>query len=280
MSTPDPATWAPPNDIEEFKRQYEVDAADLFNHIAVLVQRIRHERDTTRAQLAAAHETINKLEEQVTQLNLDLNVARASPTPTAPMPVAAAPPPTTVSTFRSEKFPDPEKFDGTRNKLPGFTTQLRMKGEVNDDRFRNQAANVIYAVSYLEETALDQVIPLVNANPAAPCFSVTAFVANLEALFGDLDSWNTVHHQLVTLKQGKEHFATYYSQLLHIVTYLDYNEGAKIDALAEGLLEDLKDDMTYRTDRPDTVEVYATMLMTIDNQIRAVRSNNVQSITR
>ncbi|KAH0606068.1 uncharacterized protein H6S33_004525 [Morchella sextelata] len=268
MSTPDPPTWAPPNDVEEFKRQYEVDAAGLFNNIAVLVQRIRLQRDTLNTQLTAANETIDNLEEQVTQLNLNLNVARAAPAPAASAPVAAAPPPTTVPAFRSEKFPDPEKFDGTRNKLPGFTTQLRIKLEVNHDRFRNEAAKVIYAVSRLEGRALDQVVPLVNANPAAPLSSVTAFVAHLEASFGDPDPRGTARRQLVTLKQGKGDFATYYSQFLRIVAYLDYNEGAKIDALAEGLSEDLKDAMTYRTDRPNTVEAYAPMLMTIDNQVR------------
>jgi hypothetical protein len=254
--------------VEEFKRQYEVDAADLFNHIAVLVQRIRLERDTARTQLAAANETIDNLEEQVTRLNLDLNIARAAPAPAISVPVTAAPPPTTVPAFRSEKFPDPEKFNGTRTKLSGFTTQLRMKLEVNHDRFRNEAANVIYAVSRLEGRALDQVVPLINANPAAPFSSVTAFVAHLEASFGDPDPRGTTRRQLVALKQGKGDFATYYSQFLRIVAYLDYNEGAKIDALAEGLLEDLKDAMTYRTDRPNTVEAYATMLMTIDNQVR------------
>ncbi|KAH0608775.1 uncharacterized protein H6S33_001003 [Morchella sextelata] len=242
MSTPDPPTWAPPNDVEEFKRQYEVDAADLFNNIAILVQRIRLQRDTFSTQLATANETIDNLEEQVTQLNLDLNVACAAPAPAASAPVAAAPPPTTVPAFRSEKFPDPEKFDGT--------------------------PKVIYAVSCLEGRALDQVVPLVNANPAAPFSSVTALVTHLEASFGDPDPRGTARRQLIALKQGKGDFATYYSQFLRIVAYLDYNEGAKIDALAGGLSEDLKDAMTYRTGRPNTVEAYATMLMTIDNQVR------------
>jgi hypothetical protein len=210
MSTSDPPIWAPPNDVEEFKRQYEVDAADLFNHIAVLVQRIRHERDTTHTQVAAANETIDNLEEQVTQLNLDLNVARAIPAPTVSVPIATAPPPT-VPAFRSEKFPDPEKFDGTRTKLPGFTNQFRMKLDVNDDRFRNEAAKVIYTISCLEGRTLDQVVLLVNANPAARFSSVTAFVAHLEASFGDSDPLGSACCQLVTLKQGKGDLATYYS---------------------------------------------------------------------
>ncbi|KAH0606065.1 uncharacterized protein H6S33_004522 [Morchella sextelata] len=277
MSTPNPPTWAPPNDVEEFKRQYEVDAAELFKNIAVLVQRIRLQRDTLSTQFAAANETIDNLEEQVIRLNLDLNVAHAASAPTVAVLVAAAPPPATAPAFRSEKFPDPEKFDGTRTKLLGFTTQLRMKLEVNHDRFRNEAAKVIYAISRLEGRALDQVVPLVNANPAAPFSSVTAFVAHLEASFGDPDSRGTARRQLVALKQGKGDFATYYSQFLRIVAYLYYNEGAKIDALTEGLSEDLKDAITYRTDRPNTIEAYATMFgaVKLNNGLFGIRWDNL-----
>ncbi|KAH0606520.1 uncharacterized protein H6S33_003354, partial [Morchella sextelata] len=275
MSTPDPPVWAAPNDVESFRRMYEADPTELFDNIATLVQLVRLQRDTLHAQLTAANETIDNLEEQINRLNLDLNVARAAPAATVAVPVAAAPPPAPVPTFRSEKFPDPEKFDGTCTKLPGFTTQLRMKLEVNHDRFRNEAAKVIYAVSRLEGRALDQVVPLVNANPAAPFSSVTAFVAHLEASFGDPDPRGTARRQLVALKQGKGDFATYYSQFLRIVAYLAYNEGAKIDALAEGLSEDLKDAITYRIDRPNTVEAYATMLMTIDNQVRGRKAEQL-----
>ncbi|KAH0608327.1 uncharacterized protein H6S33_001461 [Morchella sextelata] len=268
MSTPDPTVWAAPNDVEGFRQMYEADSTELFNNIATLVQHVGFQRDTLHTQLTAANETIDNLEGQINRLNLDLNIARASSAPTVAVPVAAAPPPAPVPTFRSEKFPDPEKFDGTRTKLPRFITQLRMKLEVNHDRFRNEAAKVIYAVSHLEGRALDQVIPLINANPAAPFSSITAFVAHLEASFGDPDPQNTARPQLVALKQGKGDFANYYSQFLHIVAYLDYNEGAKIGALTEGPSEDLKDAITYQADRPNTIEAYATMLMTIDNQVQ------------
>ncbi|KAH0604186.1 uncharacterized protein H6S33_007217 [Morchella sextelata] len=167
-----------PNNIEEFKQKYKVEATVLFNHNAILTQRISHERDTTHTQLAATHETIDNLEEQLIQLNLDLNIARAASTFTVSVPIVAAPPPSTVSTFRSKN---------------------------------NEAANVIYAVSRLEGRDLDQGVPLINTDPAVPFSSITAFVAHLEASFGDPDLRSTTRHQLVALKEGKGDFATYYS---------------------------------------------------------------------
>lgn len=73
---------------------------------------------------------------------------------------------------------------------------------------------------------------------------------------------------MVALKQAKGDFETYYSQFFRIMAYFDSNEGAKIGALAEGLSDNLRNAMTYCTGRPNMVEAYATMLMTIEYQIR------------
>ncbi|KAH0603272.1 uncharacterized protein H6S33_007594 [Morchella sextelata] len=139
-----------------------------------------------RTLLSAFHKTIGYLEEQVIQVNLDLNVDHTTSAPNVPIPIFAATAPTTVSTFGSETFP--EKFDGIRTKISGFVTQLRMKHEVNHNRFRNGTAKVIHAVSCLEGRALDQVIQLVNANPADFFSSVTFFVAQMKGSFRDLNT--------------------------------------------------------------------------------------------
>ncbi|KAI1007902.1 hypothetical protein K3495_g326 [Podosphaera aphanis] len=219
------------------------------------------ERDQSKAKLDAANQTIDNLEELTTKLNVDLSIARAGHTQATT--TSSTEPKSVAYAFRSEKFPDPEKFDGSRTKLPGFMTELRMKLVVNHDRFRNEAAKVIYSISRLEARALDQVVPLVNANFFAPFPSVTAFIAHFEASFGDPDL-----RELLALQQGKGDFASYYSQFLRIIAYLDYNEAAKIDALTDGLSDDLKDALMYRVEKPRSLLEFATMLMTIDNRIR------------
>ncbi|KAH0609690.1 uncharacterized protein H6S33_013176 [Morchella sextelata] len=215
--------------------------------------------------LSAVHKTIDYLEEQVIQVNLDVNVDHTAHALNIPVPVFVATAPTTVSTFGSETFP--EKFDGIWTKISGFVTQLRMKHEVNHNRFRNGTAKVIHAVSSLEVRVLDQVIQLVNANPADFFSSVTFFVAYMEGSFRELNTRSTNYRQLVPLRQGKGDFPTYYSQFIRNVSHLHYNKGVKIDELPERLLDNFRDVMTYRTDRPNMVEAYATILVTIDNQM-------------
>lgn len=266
MDTTAKSTWSPPTNFEEFQEQFNTDSRNVYEEIVALLNRIRKERQDCRDQLVAAMQTIDNLEEQTTQLNLDLNIARAGHTSTAP--IFSNTSPNAAFAFRSEKFRDPDKFNGTRAKLPGFLTQLRMKLEVNSDRFRNEAAQVIYAISCLEGRALDQVVPLVNSNPSMPFSSISAFIAHLEASFGDPDPRGTARRELVALKQGTGDFATYYSKFLRIISYLEYNEAAKMDALAEGLSEDLKGAMIYQMEKPISLEQYALTLMTIDNRIR------------
>ena len=286
--------WDSPNNVTEFCQQFENDSSTLYGHIVTLIQRLRNERShaTTRleksnserdeekrklvsayeerdraiAQLSLAHQSIDQLEEQSTKLNLELNIARAGYLSNIASKENTENPP--KHNFRSEKFPDPQKFNGARAELPGFLTQLRMKLEVNDDRFRNESAKVIYSISRLEGRALDQVVPLVNANQSAPFSSVDAFIAHLNASFGDPDPRGTARRELKTLKQGNGDFAEYYSQFLRIIAYLDYNESAKIDALVTGISEDLKDSLVYHEGQPNTLEKYATMLMNTDNKIR------------
>lgn len=267
MATQNISIWVAPADFEEFRQFYETDKLTLFTGLTDLVKCLRQERDTCRPQLSDAHTANDTLEEQVTQLNLDLRIARASSISTSTThdthPLLGP-----QSTFRSEKFTGPEKFHGTRAKLPGFIIQLRMKLEMNGDRFRNEAATVIYSINRMEGKALDQMVPLVNANPLTLFPSILAFFAYLEASFGDPDPRSTALQGLETLKQGHGDYATYCTSFLRNIAYLDYKKSAKIDALAKGLSDVLKDAMAYRFERPRTLKESASTLMMLDNRIR------------
>ena len=202
MSTNPSFGWVPPQNLDEFRNQFDTDAETLFQQIASVINRYKKERDDCRIQLTGCHDHINQLEEHNTKLNLDLNIARAGHISTTQ--AATKDTPVATSNFRSEKFPDPEKFNGKRANLPGFITQLRMKLEVNHDRFRNEVAKAIYSVSCLEGKALDQVVPLVNANPSAPFSSVDEFISYLESSFGDPDPRGTARRELVSRGSGSQ----------------------------------------------------------------------------
>lgn len=259
--------WEPPKTVQEFQGQIDDNIESLFNYMIGHLSRYRTERDNIRSQLEEANKLIDKGEEQINQLSLDLNISRAGHQPVTTSNNE------NISRVRSERFPDPEKFDGTRSKLPGFIIQMQMKLEINSDRFRNESAKVIYSISRLEGRALDQVVPLVSANPSAPFPSVTTFLQYLQSSFGDPNPKGTARRELMALKQGNGDFASYYSQFLRIMAHLDYNESAKIDALKDGLSDELKLCLTHYTDLPESTEAYGIKLMIIDNQIRGLKAD-------
>lgn len=262
--------WNLPSSIEEFRQLYDSDAASLFNQLGSLVQRYESERDIARghvlnysSQLDAANKSIDNLEQQIDKLKVELNVARVVQHPT--------PPPNPVKNFRSERFPHPEKFDGDRANLPGFLIQLQMKLMANNDRFQDEQFKIAYSISLLEGRALQQIVPIVRANPSAPFGSMSALIAYLEASFGDPDPRETARQELQNLQQGKEEFSRYYSEFLRIIGYLNYNENAKIDALDKGLSTDLKDAMVHHPKKHTNLDEYALMLMKLDRRIRGLK---------
>ncbi|KAH0611276.1 uncharacterized protein H6S33_010541 [Morchella sextelata] len=75
-----------------------------------------------------------------------------------PVPVA----PASTPGQRSDKIPDPSKFDGIRSALRPFITQLRLKMIGNADRFTSTQQQLVYAINLLSGGALGQVMPVVN----------------------------------------------------------------------------------------------------------------------
>ncbi|KAI0994988.1 hypothetical protein K3495_g13193, partial [Podosphaera aphanis] len=79
MTTPQTSEWAPPASLAEFTAQYNADPTALYNNLVAPFElnkdtatRYRQERDTARSQLGEANQSIDNLEEQTTQLNVDL----------------------------------------------------------------------------------------------------------------------------------------------------------------------------------------------------------------
>ncbi|KAI6245361.1 hypothetical protein HI914_06583 [Erysiphe necator] len=189
-----------PNLIEEFQEQFKNDVIKLYNYMNGHLGRYRAERDAIRSQLEEANKSIDNYEEQITQFNFDLNIARVTRTSTSPNSIFNINKSSTIN-FRSKKFPDPEKFHSYRIKLPELITQLQIKLKVNHDRLCDETSKEIYPVSRFKGCVLDQVIPIVNSNPNTSFSSIQAFINYLDESFGDPDprgiSANCLHSNSV-----------------------------------------------------------------------------------
>ncbi|EPQ63496.1 hypothetical protein BGT96224_Ac31540 [Blumeria graminis f. sp. tritici 96224] len=77
MTSIPPLVWNPPNMHEEFKEQFETDPCQLYNQLTAIVSHYCIERDMARSQLVQENQSIDMLEEQITKLCVDFNIARS-----------------------------------------------------------------------------------------------------------------------------------------------------------------------------------------------------------
>lgn len=69
-----------------------------------------------------------------------------------------------VTGFKSEKFPDPERYAGERgDKLDQFIFKLESKLEVNADRYPTTESRLLYGYSRLTGKAAAQALPRMTA---------------------------------------------------------------------------------------------------------------------
>ena len=173
-----------------------------------------------------------------------------------------APPPA------SFPVPDPERYDGNREKLPLFKSHLLMKLQGDDARFPTEQHKLRYTVGLLQGNAFAQVQPYI-LETTIDFTNVTALLNVLEAAFGDPDRTGTAERKLETLKQANRDFSTYYAEFSRHVANTQWNDAAKKTALSRSLSNEIKDALALADQVPEAYGEFASYLQRLDNRIRA-----------
>ena len=105
------------------------------------------------------------------------------------------------------KIPDPKKYKGDRDKLRPFLTQLRLKVALYPD----DQSRLRYAVSLLEDRALDQIMPYIE-DDRIDLDNLAELIGILETAFGDPERVATAERKLRSLWQANRDFSTYYAE--------------------------------------------------------------------
>ena len=164
--------------------------------------------------------------------------------------------------------PDPERYDGNREKLPLFKSHLLMKLQGDDARFPTKQHKLRYTVSLLQGNAFPQIQPYI-LKTTIDFTNVTALLNVLEAAFSDPDRTGTVERKLETLKQANRNFTTYYAEFSRHVANTQWNDAAKKTALSRGLSNEIKDALALADQVPEAYGEFASYLQRLDNRIRA-----------
>jgi hypothetical protein len=101
-------------------------------------------------------------------------------------------------TAKSEKMPDPAVFDGAKEKLNDFITDMRIKLNVNADRYTSEEQRFGYVVFRTSGEAKDQLRPYYN--PESEAMISDQALKILEAAFRDPDRKGTAQRTLTALR--------------------------------------------------------------------------------
>ena len=156
------------------------------------------------------------------------------------------------------KILDPEKYKGDRDKLCPFLTQLRLKAALYPD----DQSKLCYAVSLLEDRALDQITPHIE-DDRIDLDDLAELIGILETTFGDPDRVATAERKLRSLQQANRNFSTYYAEFTRYAADTNWNEAGKRSQLEEGLCHELKNDLIAR-DEPELFADFVTLLQKLD----------------
>lgn len=196
-----------------------------------------------------------------TRLEAELENERANVTAFRSLQVA--PPPA----IGRATAPDPELFDGNRDKLKSFISHLSIKLRNDAHQYPTPQHQLGYAVGFLRGPAFTQIEPLVKVD-RIDLPDVAALVRILENAFGDPDREATAEKKIKNIKQGNREFSVYYAEFQRYAADLDWNEKAKKSALTDGLCDEIQTLLLSADQPPKDLNEYAMFLQRMDNRIR------------
>jgi hypothetical protein len=210
------------------------------------------------AQLETLGSVVEKLQSRVDELTSRMPTPGLASTPTLPLPTSsdvtpateAEPTPANPSnhapTAKPEKYPDPPMFDGNRKDLRPFITKLRLKLQMNDDRYPTERNKVAYGMSRLSGNAARTADPFYRNGTLN---TLGNFIALLEQTYDDASREHTAVTKLESLRQRNREFTSFDSEFLGLVGELNWNEAAKVAALRRAISDEIRDQLV-RKDLP------------------------------
>jgi len=147
------------------------------------------------------------------------------------------------------KIPLPAKYDGNRQGLRGFVTQMKAYFLHYSNDFPTEDLKVRVAGQQLEGRALD-------------CFD--EFAKRLTDTFGNPDEERDAERRLSNLKQ-RGSAADYAADFRLIAGKLDWEDEPLMNFFYAGLKDSVKDEL-YKADRPDSLAKFIERAVKIDNR--------------
>jgi len=267
--------------------------AAIANHPSESLQALRANVDrmiAAESRLKASQLAVQSLTAKVSLLEAQISLRTASPCTPAQQTVPSQSDsnsfllPVPSSSHRSAKLADSDKFSGKLAELPNLLAQLQLKLQANADHWPDEPSKIAYCISRLEGAALRNLrssirqeavfgtnVPRIVMDFA----STSALIERPQTSFGDPDPTGTARMEFAKFRQGKLDFSSYLSEFTRVMSVLNYDPAAKMDALEAGMSSRLREGLVYNiraTPTPANYDTWCNTLLQLDNRIRQLEA--------
>ena len=189
------------------------------------------------------------------------------------------------STSRAEKIADPDRFDGTREKLKVFKDQLMLKTSGNAARFPNTQHKLRYAYQFLTGKA-QRTMRIHLRRTADPANgeetyeiafdTFAAFLTALDRHFGDPDEKHTAALALDKIRQASREFGAYYADLQELMDVLENTDDtSRRHARKRGLNHKMLNALTILpAPKDESFDPYVKRLNELDCRLHALNTHS------
>jgi hypothetical protein len=176
------------------------------------------------------------------------------------------------SASRSQKIPDPDRFNGDRDKLENFRLMMILKLKGNEDWYPTEQDRLRYIFSRLEGAAQQQVISRVRLDGSIEITSTEELWTILERSFGDPDRKGTAQRTVQNLRQRNREFHVYLAEFQRHIEYTGFNEEAKKTVLLNGISSELRDLLVTQDIENTSLDNTIHICQRIDQRHRAAQA--------
>jgi hypothetical protein len=169
---------------------------------------------------------------------------------------------------RGAKLNKPDLFKGDARSVASFLVQVNMYTDMQPGSFVNDYAKVVFAGSYMTDTAKRWWTSVLNKDDKPDwMFSWVAFRHEMQHVFGHVDQQAEAAKQINMLRQMAS-AADYYARFLQYKYSAEtgWNDAAQMYAFRKGLRTEVKDALALQVSEPDTMEELAQLAIRLDQR--------------
>lgn len=143
------------------------------------------------------------------------------------------------SYVRSERLPDPDKFEGERKDLRRFVSQVKEKLNINRDRYPTPQSRMTYVTNRLKGVPYAQILPYIREG-VCQLNDFTDILDILERAFGDPNRARNARNELYRLRQGNKEFSLFFAEFQRLAMEGEMHKEALPTMLEQAINRELK----------------------------------------